>query len=511
VLLFDYSNCSNVSFENSTQVGNPGDPPSSGQVRSEKVKFFIHQICSQQVQSGVSVDINGCKQMAERDDQLAELIYLSPIRFAQLLDPFAAVRSVQEAAADECNERIQSSTFTIQDLRTTYSSEIAVGVANSVPSCKSFFVEVAPSPANTPPTTACFEPSSFQDGSASKPWQIGSCECFQEIENSSSVKGPDQHVRLTSDLDCSSFSAPDGFKSISNFLGILDGANHTIRNLNLESSDQDSALFVLQLGTVKNLNFENLHLSALTPGKISTLHLRPSNVTGVETVFENVNIRSSTMRADPTNGSAFGLTNKLIGQVIGSSVTGRLEADKVAGLVGLNEALRVRSPSNSQVSQILNSTFTGSLKGRTSMGGLVETNFGMISDCTAQLLVDVQNSDSEFHFGGIAANNLAGGEISRVNVLGSASLTYDFNTSPVTISFGTLIGINGTALVGNFLYRHVIGSIRDSRSSLSYIIRITSTASTPEDLFSIGDLAGSGPRGVDATNIFSGTGNVTTP
>lgn len=98
------------------------------------------------------------------------------------------------------------------------------------------------------------------------PFVITDCVEFQEIE-----EDPEQFYILGGDIDCSGSGAwndGDGFIPIDHFEGVLDGRNYTVDGLTMDRSDNDNnGVFGENLsGTVRNINFTNLDVSAPDPG-----------------------------------------------------------------------------------------------------------------------------------------------------------------------------------------------------------------------------------------------------
>lgn len=102
----------------------------------------------------------------------------------------------------------------------------------------------------------------YSKHSISEVINITTCEEFYDMTvNIDTYKN---EFRLMNDLDFSSFDWVCDSENNLKFAGILDGNNHTIKNLSIQSPYRKAAIFFeIDNATIKNLNFEDTNVSGL--------------------------------------------------------------------------------------------------------------------------------------------------------------------------------------------------------------------------------------------------------
>ena len=196
------------------------------------------------------------------------------------------------------------------------------------------------------------------DGTADNPYEIESVEHLKEIGNF-----PNSYFRLVKDIDISTES---NWEKIPEFSGELDGADHTILNLKIDSSSRkNEGLFgVLRNATVKNLKIENASVSSYY-GHVGLL-------AGYAYQCNIINCRVS--------GEVWGFGDG--GSIIGG-VVGELEGGS-----------------------IIESSFTGRVSGNYTVGGITGKNLqGNIFNCFTTSLKDGDKIDGNTPTGGIVGYN----------------------------------------------------------------------------------------------------------
>ena len=90
-------------------------------------------------------------------------------------------------------------------------------------------------------------------GTIQDPYVITTCQDLQDMSNNETA-----HYIIANDIDCSGFTfTPIG--DYSGFTGSLDGKNYTIKNLTINSGNQNAGIFFV-IGTgaiIQNINFDS--------------------------------------------------------------------------------------------------------------------------------------------------------------------------------------------------------------------------------------------------------------
>lgn len=177
--------------------------------------------------------------------------------------------------------------------------------------------------------------------------KISSKREFEEIKNHK-----DEHIVLTEDIDLENIEV----EAIKRFKGVLDGQGNTIKNLELkdgERNNNENTFIDSNEGTIKNLNFQNLHIQS-------------DRVTG-------------------------GICNSNYGKIINCTVTGALKGKRPkGGIVNRNQ------------SEIIECEYKGKIKSKNGkIGGIAADNKGTIKNChTSGKIISHRT-----HTGGIASKN----------------------------------------------------------------------------------------------------------
>lgn len=222
------------------------------------------------------------------------------------------------------------------------------------------------------------------DGSSENPYQIGSCEGLQSIEENKS-----QNYELVQDIDCSNsedWNSGRGFDSIGSvecgvitctfdgFTGVLDGNGHVIRNLYINWGDtykrQGVFGFIDREGTVKNIGVvnSNVRSNGPTAGLVAGL-----NGGKVENVFSEGTLVYNGSQRDISYGGLIGnnyngtlYDNDLRAEIRSSySIAYVKSSEEIykGGLVGINQG-PIESTYAAGFIQTDNNNKTGGLAGR---------------------------------------------------------------------------------------------------------------------------------------------------
>lgn len=353
--------------------------------------------------------------------------------------------------------------------------------------------------------------------------EISTCQELQDINlNMSGL------YTLSGDIDCTASSTwnsgagfiPLGKQTSTPFTGLLEGANHTIKNLTINIAESDYNIGIFQSieggGVVKNLNIENItintpassYVGALTSSveatmgsstSISNVHVTSGSVTGDQYVggliggVYDTTIELSSSAANVTGSYSLGglIGNQSNGNVVGCYATGAItgSGEQNGGLVGQASGT------------IDNSYATGVVSGAGYSGGLVGSSGAIITNSYATGAV---NSSGQM-VGGLVGNSsamvsssYATGTVTGTNYVGGL---VGYATKQIEKSYATG-DITGVNYIGG-----LVGDVRDATSlSNSYAMGDVEGEDT------VGGLAGE-IYGTLTTNTFSkgsvtGTSNV---
>lgn len=188
--------------------------------------------------------------------------------------------------------------------------------------------------------------------------------------------GSDAVYVLQNDIDM----AGEDFAPVEEFKGVLDGNGFKIRNLKVGGIDhlltQQIGFIGINRGTIKNIIFENVNITAL--GESQNVGLVAVNYGALQEVRVSGVISGSSQ-----NICVGGLCGTNYGRIIGcrnsSSVSG---VKNVGGIVGNN------------MSNIYDNTNVGTVTGTTNKGGIAGYNSaGEITDCISKVnIVGTQSS-----------------------------------------------------------------------------------------------------------------------
>lgn len=245
------------------------------------------------------------------------------------------------------------------------------------------------------------------DGTAENPFLIASAGDLKQI-----ASNPKAHYALSADIDASNMVIPTVTQE---FAGTLDGKGHTISNLTVGTTGSSAGLFArLSAGSaVSNLNIVNatqlLDPNADRAGIIAA--------DASEATISDVHVYNLAISPDAEGFS--GIYGGLVGQmslrckVEKSSVSNAVIDLPEANVGGIAGSIRTGS-------SITETSFHGSIKGATEVGGITGgtlTGDETISDCHVDAAIVAENT-----VGGIVGNS-SRGPITRCYVEGSIEAT----------------------------------------------------------------------------------------
>lgn len=229
----------------------------------------------------------------------------------------------------------------------------------------------------------------------------------------------DDNITIANDIDCTGVAFVPLFPDYDHpFTGILDGQNHTISNLTINSTSDYGGFFSGVAGTTaKDISFVGVTLNAA-----STFGAGVIAGNGEGLVIDNVHVENGLVNGDGT----------------------------VGGLVGNLAANGTRNAA------ISNSSFSGTVSGASSVGGIVGNTYSGTgyslnldyNDATGANLVS-PNPSSGSNFGGIVGNLCNSGSGSLISNKAKAPDMLDGIADPSSVNFDRIGGLAGTISCGD--------------------------------------------------------------
>jgi hypothetical protein len=256
-------------------------------------------------------------------------------------------------------------------------------------------------------------------GTVGDPFQINDCAQLAEIDDTTSNLS--KAYVLTANISCSGSFSPL-VNGSTYFSGTLNGAGYQISGLSISCSTAYCGLFarVTTNATFQNLSIQNPSITS-TAGCVGALfgYGIGFTSTNVDVVGGTVSGGSSTSPCIGSNvgGLAGSVAN---GTVTGSDVSATVSGtnDQVGGVIGWSYVSSGACTSGS--AKLANSTFSGTVTGLSSVGGLVGEFYRASSDGSCGIF-DSSNTGSVTsngtpcsNFGGVAGS-MQGGVVSNVS------------------------------------------------------------------------------------------------
>lgn len=266
-------------------------------------------------------------------------------------------------------------------------------------------------------------------------YQIGTPEELAWFAEKAKQDSTDLKAVLTADLDLNNnvWTGIGGQTADTGFVGTLDGAGHTIKNLYLKNG---KGLIPYNKGTVKNLTLEGL-----LKGGDETAALTGTNAGTLEDITSRV------------------------------AVTG---GNKVAGIAG----------NNTKDGIIKDCHNTGAVTGESYAAGIVAYNEGSVSGCSNTAVITAGSTFA----GGIAAANTNAVKSEAANVSKSANSGHVIVSSSAERAYaGGVVGWNNASV--SSLYN--TGNVVSRGGYVGGCLGCNTTGSTAKSLYNLGDIAGS--------------------
>lgn len=214
-------------------------------------------------------------------------------------------------------------------------------------------------------------------GTEADPYQISTIADLQYVR-----ENPSSYYVIINDLDGSEFN----FKPIDNFTGSIDGQSHNISNINIQSYLYTGVFSNLYEARIKNINFIDPVLNVNGASYAGVIAGMASQVS-----VDGINVYNMTLKNDEFNGMFGGILGQISNSStitscqVSSSEISLPKAQLVGGIVG-----NVRTSSS-----ILASSFSGSIEGKSEVGGISGQVFGtgnLIENCHVSADIVAQNN-----------------------------------------------------------------------------------------------------------------------
>ncbi|MFN8015296.1 MAG: fibronectin type III domain-containing protein [Acidimicrobiia bacterium] len=234
------------------------------------------------------------------------------------------------------------------------------------------------------------DPPPFQNvtmeghGTWEQPYQIDSCEKLQAIN-----EHPENDYILTTNIDCTdsaNWNSGAGFVPIEGFTGKLDGRNHSIDSVLINTDGIHFGLFKT-IGTssaIRNLEISN---STFTNTRTDQENIVYSGalVGYSQGTIENINVQSSSITSVGTLGGVVGANDGTLNKITTNIRVIHSGSNRtIGGVVGINKGTLSNSSSQPDFSSLdLTSTcggLVGILDGGTITKSLVSGSFECLSD-----------------------------------------------------------------------------------------------------------------------------------
>lgn len=328
------------------------------------------------------------------------------------------------------------------------------------------------------------------EGSAEKPFQIEDYDDLKAIGKGAYLYS--SNYVLTADIDasasahemCSDEGGCNGFIPIGKnkdaadsvaFWGTIDGQNHTILNLTIWLPCEQNVGFIYALvGSVKNLNFDHLHVT----GRVSETDHVGGVVARLVGTIENVHVTNGFVQGKKRVGGIVGAAMRAIGYsgmipaLKDVSFQGEIKGtERVGGIVGETDEATIDS-AVADVNII-------AMDGR--VGGIVGFNDGRITNSRSKGTIVPGESDVN-NVGGIAGESE--GDVQMcVSTMDLVRYGYEFDED-----IGGIVGDNDKGTVS---HSYAIGKVEGER----YVGGVVGSGGFVQSSFAMGEVRGNNKVG----------------
>lgn len=263
------------------------------------------------------------------------------------------------------------------------------------------------------------------DGSSGTPYLVCTPTQFNQIADNTGYMA--KYFLLDADLDMTGVSVSMIGSTTHPFTGTFDGGNHTISNLTITTTADNTALFSYTGGSsvIKNLNFSTATISAGAHDNVGVVVGYANTTAGT---IQNISVTGATVSGRDYVGGIIGTHNYWAGTItvtktsaVSSSISGR---SYVGGIIG----------------NFMNGTFTKNMA-RANVTGTSQYDGGLAGYWNGGGTFADSYATHDGTYGTITGTANVGGAIGAVNNSGVAQRI--FSTGTVT-SAGTKSGLIGS-------------------------------------------------------------------
>lgn len=258
-----------------------------------------------------------------------------------------------------------------------------------------------------------FKSASFVSANAQTSFvEISTIDGLQNIEEN-------RNYKLVNDIDATSVNS---FQPIINFNGILDGNGHTVKNLNIETSDSAALIINSNGAVIKNLKFENMTVSSVASVDSKTIKSAFLISNATNTKINNVAIVSNTNENKKSLLTVNAKSSIYMGSLVGDANGGtRIENCYV------NADLNTVANSNSK--EIYVGGVVGSVENSQIYNVIANPNI---------VVNGIKESNSEISYCGGMFGFVKGTQTSIINMVFDGAMQID--ESDFSINVGSFIG-----------------------------------------------------------------------
>ncbi|MFA5719701.1 MAG: hypothetical protein WC939_01430 [Acholeplasmataceae bacterium] len=292
---------------------------------------------------------------------------------------------------------------------------------------------------------------------------------------------PKAYYKLANDLDFEGKDIPGLFIRTTRFEGHLDGDGHTLKNISISDRRTYTALFGRILGSISNLNIDNMTITLVGINKhsqyISFLVGRNNGT------ITNVNITNSKIETHFT-------------------YTGRIYIGGIAGYSDVNSKV---------VDSSVDATFniTSSTQTEFHLGGLVGyMNESALRDSSANVIMNISNAYKSLFGGAVGLSTKTNKQSEIVNTIAKSVVNLSTHVTTIRTDTNTkkpeLLETVFGGLVAKSASTRIASSIAQSNVTLTKA-SITAANSNPDDLYIISGFVGLLYNGSTLDNTYHDT------
>lgn len=303
----------------------------------------------------------------------------------------------------------------------------------------------------------------YGKGTESEPYKIYTASDWNDfsdlVTNNEGKAGyQDKYIEVVADIDFeNTFVKPAGQSAQMSFKGTLDGNGYTLKNAKIgDGKASHQAFFNLLNGTVKNLKFDNITVTAGNASSAaSSAAVLTAGNSSVAFTIENCHITNSTVISGPEQGTAGGsYAGGFVGRFSNADVVIRNCSISNSTIIASNEnaggIVALLGGGIIDNAQSKGNTIKAETKGVS--GGVVGmiTGKAVIINISSENNTCIANNPSSGGAGGVVGN-CNSNDVKMINIYSSGN-TMKTTAHSFTLYLGGVVGGNGTvysALLAN--------------------------------------------------------------